>query len=292
MQPYDQFHSISEKKFLGVTIPARTDATGSTTADVKLALDTLFNHPNVGPFFGKQLIQRLVTSNPSPAYVARVATAFNNNGAGVRGDMKAVIRAVLLDPEARDNNTSPAAGKLREPVVRFVQWMRAFNAKSTDGRFLLGDTADPATQLAHSPMRSPSVFNFYRPGYIPPNSKVGNAGLVAPEMQITNETSVAGYLNYMRAVVQQGAGMTANGSRDILPNYSAELALADNPQALVDRLNILLAGGKLSATSIATIRDAVASISLSGANPDSAKGNRVFTAIYLTMAAPEYILQN
>jgi uncharacterized protein (DUF1800 family) len=290
MQAYDKFHSISEKKFLGVTIPGTTNATGTTNADLRVALDRLFNHPNVGPFIGKQLIQRMVTANPSPAYVSRVATAFNNNGAGVRGDMKAVIRAVLLDPEARNaSSTSTTDGKLREPVVRFVQWMRAFSAKSTDGRFLLGSVSDPAQQLAHTPMYSPSVFNFYRPGFTPPNSRVGGANLVSPEAQITNETSVAGYLNYMRTVVQQGAGTTTNGARDIQPNYTAEVELAADPTALVDRVNLLLAGGRLSATSKATIVEAVTSIAPTS---DANRRNRVYTAIYLTMAAPDYILQN
>jgi Protein of unknown function (DUF1800)/FG-GAP-like repeat len=147
MQAYNQFHAPEEKRFLTAVIPQR--ATPDTNADIRIALDTLFNHPNVGPFFGKQMIQRLVKSNPSPAYVSRVAAAFANNGSGVRGDMKAVIRAVLLDPEAR----SPVArtytsGKLREPVVRFVQWMRAFNASSQDGQFLLGTLSDPATPFS------------------------------------------------------------------------------------------------------------------------------------------------
>jgi uncharacterized protein (DUF1800 family) len=290
MQAYDQFHSLSEKKFLGVTIPATTNQAGTTNADLKTALDRLFNHPNVGPFIGKQLIQRMVSANPSPGYVSRVASAFNNNGAGVRGDMKAVIRAILLDPEARNaSNISTSDGKLREPVVRLVQWMRAFSVKSTDGRFLLGSLSDPAQQLGQSPMYSPSVFNFYRPGFSPPNSKVGNANLVSPEAQITNETSVAGYLNFMRTAIQQGLGTSTNGVRDIQPNYSAELQLVNDPVALVDRMNVLLAGGKLSSATKTIIVDAVASI-----NPtsDAARLNRIYTTIYLTMAAPEYILQN
>jgi uncharacterized protein (DUF1800 family) len=290
MQAYDKFHSLSEKKFLGVTIPAAANAAGTTNADLKIALDRLFNHPNVGPFIGKQLIQRMVSANPSLAYVARVAGAFNNNGAGVRGDMKAVIRAILLDPEARNaNSSSTTDGKLREPVVRMVQWMRAFSVKSNDGRFLLGSVSDPAQQLAQTPMYSPSVFNFYRPGFSPPNSKVGSANLVSPEAQIINETSVAGYLNYMRAAIQQGLGTTINGARDIQPNYAAELQLVNDPVALVDRMNVLLAGGRLSSATKNIIVDAIASINPS---TDAAKLNRVYTAIYLTMAAPEYILQN
>jgi uncharacterized protein (DUF1800 family) len=293
MQAYNQFHSTSQKSFLGVTIPAQTPNQGQTNADVKIALDTLFNHPNVGPFISAQLIQRLVSSNPSTDYIARVATVFNNNGAGVRGDMKAVIRAILMDPEARDpGQTTIETGKLREPVVRLVNWMRAFNARSTDGRYLLGSTSDPSTQLAQSPMSSPSVFNFYRPGYVPPNTLVGAEGLVAPEFQITTETSVAGYLNFMRGVVQLGVGGTVNNARDIQPNYSAEIALAHDPDALIDRINLLLTTSPLSQASRLKVRNAVASVPIGTTNPDNDRRNRVYLAIYLLMASPEYILQN
>ena len=289
MQAYDQYHSTSQKQFLGVTIPAQTLAT--TNNDVRIALDTLFNHPNVGPFFGKQLIQRLVSSNPSPAYVSRVAAAFNNNGQGVRGDMKAVIRAVLFDQEAR----APAAGsngKLREPAVRFVQWMRSFNAASRDGRFLLGTTTDPATQLGQTPMYSPSVFNFFRPGYIPPNSRVGTGGLVAPEAQIINETSIPGYLNYMRGVITSGIGTSTNNIRDIQADYNAELSLAGNADALVDRVSLLLTAGKLSASTRANVLAAVSSVSVGTTTAATDQRNRVNLAIYLIMASPEYIFQN
>jgi uncharacterized protein (DUF1800 family) len=291
MQAYDKFHSTSEKKFLGKTIPASTVA--NTNADVKFALDTLFNHPNVGPFVGEQLIQRLVTSNPTGGYVARVTAAFNDNGTGIRGDMKAVIRAILLDPEARDlSQTSDETGKLREPAVRFINWMRSFNARSRDGQFLMGATNDPSSQLAQSPMFAPSVFNFYRPGYIPTNSNIGNAGLVSPEMQITNETTVAGYLNYMRNVIPSGVGVSVGGIRDVQPNYAAELLLAANPDQLIDRVSLLLTAGKLTDLTRTRIRSAVASINIGTTNPDADRRNRVNMAIYLVMASPEYILQN
>ncbi|MBL8522216.1 MAG: DUF1800 domain-containing protein [Betaproteobacteria bacterium] len=292
MQAYNQYHSVSQKQFLGVTIPATTTAAADTNGDIRIALDTLFNHPNVGPFFSKQLIQRLVSSNPSPQYVTRVATVFNNNGSGVRGDMKAVIKAILLDPEARTTLIANSTqGKLREPVVRFVHWMRSFNAKSTDGRFLLGTVSDPATQLAQTPMYSPSVFNFFRPGYTPPNSRVGSLGLVAPEAQITHETSVAGYLNYMRTALTNGVGSRNNNVLDIQPDYTAELALAATPDQLVDRVNLLLTGGNLSANTVTMIRNAVASVNIGTNNPDADRRNRVSLAIYLTMASPEYIFQ-
>ncbi|MBE0546501.1 MAG: DUF1800 domain-containing protein, partial [Rubrivivax sp.] len=191
-------HSTLESRFLGTTIAAGTDG---TTA-LRMALDTLAYHPNVGPFIGRQLIQRLVTSNPGPAYVARVSAAFADNGAGVRGDLQAVLRAVLLDEAARSDTglADPQFGKLREPMLRLVQWARAFKASSSSGAWNVGNTVDPGTRLGQSPQRSASVFNFFRPGYVPPNTAIATAALVAPEFQITNESSVAGYLNYMRTV--------------------------------------------------------------------------------------------
>lgn len=291
MQAYNQYHSISQKQFLGVTIAA--SGTADTNGDVRIALDRLFNHSNVGPFIGKQLIQHLVSSNPSPAYVSRVAAVFNNNGSGVRGDMKAVIRAILLDPEARATPVSTSAnGKVREPIVRLVQWMRAFNARSAAGPFLNGTTSDPATQLGQSPMYSPSVFNFFRPGYVPPNSRVGGAGLIAPEMQITNETSIAGYLNFMRGVVNAGLGTRTGGVNDIQADYTAELGLSVNPDMLVDRVNLLLTGGNLSSGTRALIVNAVASVNIGTSNPNADMRNRVNLAIFLTMATPEYLFQN
>ncbi|MBL8519579.1 MAG: DUF1800 domain-containing protein [Betaproteobacteria bacterium] len=286
MNAYNQYHSTAQKQFLGVTLPATTVATVNTNNEVRTALDRLFNHANAAPFFSKQLIQKLVTANPTPAYVGRVSAVFANNGSGVRGDMKAVIKAVLTDPEALQvRGGFDQFGKLREPVVRFVQWMRAFNARSADGKFLLGTTLDTSTQLAQSPMYSPSVFNFFRPGYIPGNSRVGALGLVNPEAQITNETTVAGYLNFMRGAIGNGVGTASGGVRDIQPDYSAEQALASNPDALVDRVVTLL-NGTISDTTRTRIRDAVASVAATDTR------NRVNMAVFLVMASPEYIFQN
>ena len=246
MQDYNQFatntnfHSISAKNFLGVTIPAQTLTTADTKGDLKIALDTLFNHPNVGPFIGKQLIQRMVTSNPSPQYVARVATVFNDNGAGKRGDMKAVWKAILLDTEARTASTAASAGKVREPVVRLANFMRAFNATSKSARFMgIGNTDDPTSRLNQTVMFAPTVFNFYRPGYVPSSKPIADAGLVAPEFQIVHDVSVAGYMNYMRSLV------TIDTNRDIQQDYTAEIALADNPADLVERMNLLLFTGTM-----------------------------------------------
>ena len=292
MQSYPKFHSTSEKRFLGTVIGAQASA--NPEASLQVALDRLFNHPNVGPFIGKQLIQRLVSSNPSPAYVARVTAAFNDDGKGIRGNMQAVIRTIYLDPEARDMSklADPKAGKLREPILRMANWMRAANVSSTSGRFLIGGTDDPGNSLGQTPMRSPSVFNFYRPGYAPPNTSIGSAGLVAPELQITHETSVAGYLNTMRSAVQSGFG--SNSPRDVQPNYAELLALANTPDALVEQVNLLLTYGQMSAALKVQIRDAVTSVTIptnSTTNADAARRNRVMLALFLTLAAPEYLNQ-
>jgi uncharacterized protein (DUF1800 family) len=277
-------HETAAVTFLGKTIAANTSAAEA----LKQALDTIFNHPNVGPFFCKQLIQRLVTSNPSRAYVTRVVGVFNNNGNGVRGDLKAVFKAVLLDAEARDDSklTQPTWGKQREPIVRFVQWARTFNVTSATDSWTIGDLSDVATRLGQSPLRSGSVFNFFRPGYVPPNTALATQGLVAPEFQLTNESTVAGYLNFMLGCVRGGLNSSNGGLT--APAYIAEVALASNPAALVNRLNLLLCAGQLSATSQAAITTAINSISATSATGPI---TRVQAAILLTMACPEYLVQ-
>jgi len=295
MQAYPQYHSISEKRFLGTVIPA-----GSTNADADLAvaLDRLAAHPNVGPFLGKQLIQRLVTSNPSPAYVSRVTAAFDAGrytsgtwtiGTGVRGDLKATIAAVLLDREARSTPslTNPNVGRVREPVLRLANWMRAFRVTSATGTFLLGTTDDPANSLGQSPLRAPSVFNYYRPGYVPPNTGIAAAGLVAPEMQIINETSVIGYSNYLRNAVQNGIGT----NRDIQPNYDTEMSLAHRPDQLVAHLDTLLTFGTMSSATKTLIRDAVATITLPSTNQTTARRNRAMLAVLCVLSSPDYLVQ-
>ena len=306
MSFYPSFHSISAKSFLGTTIPAV--AVPDVAGDLKIALDTIFNHPNVGPFIATRLIQQLVTSNPSPAYVGRVAAAFNNNGSGVRGDLGATVRAVLLDTEARDPAALSSAtfGKLREPVVRLANWMRAFGATSqsqadpTQGGagFLMINLDDPGTRLGQTPMRAPTVFNFWAPGYVPPETQIAAHGLVAPEFQIVDEVQVAGYINFMQGVIARGVGSTPpNGTTpDIQPAYTQETALAPTADQLVARMNNLLMYGQMSSALRQTITSAVSSVAIpSGtatqAQIDAAIANRVHLAVLLTMASPEYLLQ-
>ncbi|MEY2926953.1 MAG: hypothetical protein RL367_1430 [Pseudomonadota bacterium] len=270
-------HETGVKTFLGTTIPAGTDGVASR----KLALDTIFAHANVAPFVSKQLIQHLVTSNPSPAYIGRVAAVFANNGNGVRGDIKAVIRAILTDSEARSaaNLTSTTFGKLREPVVRLTQWARAFGVTSPTNLWPFGNTSSTATRLGESPGHSPSVFNFFRPGYTP-GGPITAAGLVAPEFQITNEPSVIAYINYMQTLIVGGAG-------EAKADYTAVLALVADSQALLAELNLVLAAGQISAATIASMKtalDTIATTTTAGQN------NRLYAAIVLVMAAPEYLV--
>lgn len=302
MQGYPQYHSTEEKTFLGVTIAAQTRA--DPDASLKTALDTLTAHANVGPFIGRQLIQRLVTSNPSPQYVTAISAVFNNNGSGVRGDLKAVVKAVLMHPEAR--TVSATSGKLREPVLRLSAFLRAFPFSSDTGYYRVGNTDNVGTQLGQTPMRSPSVFNFFRPGYVPPGTEAARANLEAPEMQLAQETTAAGYVNFMRDNVSNGVGST-NGTvngvvlnrRDLRPDFSAELALADKSAELADRMSTKLMYGTMPAALKTEIQGAVDSITIpvlntAGTNQaqiDSAKRNRVNAAIFLTLVSPEYQVQ-
>lgn len=292
-------HSTLGSTFLGTSVPANTPA----PAALQIALDALFNHANVGPFIGKQLIQRLVTSNPSPAYVARVTAAFNNNGAGVRGDMRTVIRAILLDDEARAPTglTTAGFGKLREPMLRLVQWGRTFGVESAQGSWKIGDLSDPGSRLGQSPLRSPSVFNFFRPGYVPPSTALAAGGAVAPEFQLVNESSVGGYLNYMQGVIRNGLyvnapeqpnnGSTSNNGFDIKASYATELTLVADADALVERINLLLCAGQLSSATTQLISNALKATPVTAASTDNAKLDRIAAGVFLVMASAEYLVQ-
>jgi uncharacterized protein (DUF1800 family) len=301
MVGYPQFHSTEAKSFLGVTIPVQ--ATANPTASLKTALDTLAAHPNVGPFIGRQLIQRLVTSNPSPGYVRDVAAVFDNNGAGTRGDLKAVLRAILSHPEARVRSAS--AGKVREPVLRLAAFLRAYPHVSASGGYKVGNTDSAATALGQTPLRAPSVFNFYRPGYVVPGGQAAAAGLVTPDMQVVNETSVAGWVNYMRDNLGNGVGQRpaaiagVTQPRDLQRNWAPEMALAAQPADLVASVVDKLAYGLTSATTRSDMATAVGKIVIpvlnaGGTNQaaiDTAKRNRVWSAILLTLASPDFLAQ-
>ena len=283
------------KQFLGVTVSAGQSGPQALT----IALDTIFNHANVGPYIARRLIQQLVTSNPSPAYVARVARAFANNGSGIRGDIKAVVRAIVLDAEARPALSGSAAlthGKLREPVLRLVHWARLFRVRSTDDRWQVQNLA-PSTALAQSPLRAPSVFNFFRPGYVPPHTLLAQAGLVAPEFQITDDTSVIGYANFMQRVI-------GFGDRNVEPDYATDgwLDRAADPADLVAWLNVGLTGGCLLPETAAQIVEAITTMNQLSVNAypiDTPQGPRwsngrlarVVTATFLILCSPDFLVQ-
>jgi uncharacterized protein (DUF1800 family) len=305
MKMWDAEHDLGPKKLLGgLALPARTASPGNTglagMADVEAAVSNLFAHPNVGPFVGRQLIQRLVTSNPSTNYVRRVAAAFADNGAGVRGDMKAVVKAILLDPEARDPSmlAQPTWGKLREPLLRVVNYARAFNASSPSGYYPLS-----LFTLDHGqdPMDAPSVFNFFLPGYSPPGP-ITRLGLVAPEFQLLNASSAITGPNYFwnSIVGDLHRYGTANPDYAVRLNLAPELAMivpagqiaqdvpagpAADPDPLLRRLDLALTGGTLSPRQLQIIREAMLRV-----GPPSWQWHRerLRLAIYLIVTSAEF----
>lgn len=230
-----RFHETGAKRFLGVTIPA--SETRTLDESLAIALDTLADHPNVGPFICRQLIQRLVTSNPSPAYVGRVASVFDDDGDGTRGNLGAVVRAILTDDEAWPADPPGSFGKLREPVLRFTVATRALGVSTTHLPWIFRDLGDAATELGQQPFNASSVFNFYRPGYIPPQSALGDAGLASPEMQIANETSAIACVNFIASVLRRPP--TRVYERDTPSEYRAEVTFdVDDLVALIDSKSI------------------------------------------------------
>jgi len=312
MQTFEESHSSKEKTFLNLTIPQDTPAQSSITQ----ALDHIFAHPNVAPFVATHLIQRLVMSNPSPEYVARVANAFNQGeftlpdgtkvGQSRRGDLGATLAAVLFDTQGR---TLPdtTGGKVREPILRFSHWARAFNIESVTPRFqeLLWDTKGSST-LSQHPYRASSVFNFFRPGYIAPGTLSAKQGLKAPELQIVNASSIAGYTNFMtyfifnesqtvdneRAQVfldETGVTLDANTAAvSFISQYNKELELVNDHDALLDHLDLLLTYGTLSQPTRDYIKETLAQL------PQELKQNALYQvqlAVLLVMTSPDYLIQ-
>jgi hypothetical protein len=213
--------------------------------------------------------------------VARIAAVFDDDGTGTRGNLKAVVRALLLDDEARQPADPSTFGKVREPILRFTGWARAFSVASPSGLWAVGDTSDAAKGLGQSPLRSPSVFNFFRPGYVPPNTALDEQALEAPELQIANESSVVGCVNWLQRAV---AGSIA----DLTPDYGALLPIADDAGALLAELNLVLAADQLGAATVAKLAAAVGTMP---SGNDTARRARINAALVLVLAAPEYIVQ-
>lgn len=287
---YPAFHDNTEKVMMdGVVIPANQGG----AKDLKDALDALFNHPNTGPFIARQLIQRLVTSNPSPRYVYRVAQVFANNGLGGRGDLGAVAQAILNDYEARSPAVAAGAsfGKLREPLLRATALLRVFNGGANNGRFafFVGQTNE--SQLGQTALHAPTVFNFFEPDYVLPGA-LTSAGLVAPEYQILTDTTAIAQPNQLWSWIyanrSQGATLNPGDGTIGFVFESNFLALARTPAALVDYTNLMLAGGGLPKTVTDRI---VAGIAAMPNNTAATDLERVRSAIYLTVSVPQGAIQ-
>lgn len=307
MAIWESHHAPGPKRLID---GSTTDA--GTAGDIDAALDALVAHPNTGPFVGRFLIRRLVTSNPSPAYVRRVARVFADNGQGIRGDLGAVVRAILLDPEARGTPLpSTSGGKLREPAMRYVHLLRAFDARTPSGLFLvlgsrLQDKDDvpemvEAAQLGQHPLSAPSVFNFYRDDHQP--ATLRGTSLVSPESQIIHATSVSAWNSLLRQVLLDGH-LTESHLLDRLAEEAARFdpapyraAFGDlaryvgwsaTPAQLVAELDLLLAAGALSDATCKDLVDVLADPRAASLGAEQ----RVRFAIYLVMLAPEYLHRN
>jgi len=288
-----------EKTFLGKTIPAGT--TGDASIDE--AIDHIFDHPNVAPFISRQLIQRFTASHPAPAYVERVANAFETGsfrsvdnvsyGAGERGDLKATLAAILLDEQFYDDIQPTAEeGKVREPVLRFIHWARAFDVGNVmaenEWRLLYG--AGKNTQLGQQPFSSPSVFNFYRPGFIAPGTATGDANLNAPEFQTVNEGAVIGFDNFMLDFVYNTTPRVSDEIDSFVPDYSDEVALVEDPGALADHLNELLLSGRMSPQTKERMITVLNEIPIREDNIDEDKVTRAAVAVYMAVTSPAFAL--
>ncbi|MBA4137909.1 MAG: DUF1800 domain-containing protein [Opitutus sp.] len=254
--------------------------------DVSDALDNLIEHPSTAPFISRQLIQRLVTSNPSDGYVGRVAAVFVNNGAGVRGDLLAVVKAILLDHEARNTAllTDPQHGKLREPFLRVTHVLRAFkfvNSSANPIPYDLGGFTE--NTMGQFPLGSPSVFNFYSPDYEPPGP-ISDAALVGPEFQILNAVFAITLPNTFNTLISG-----ANGTGSFRLNLAEQETFASNTGALLDNLNLLLTHGTMSPESRAAILRAVDGITAAMVPGTSTLNQqRARLALQLTLLSPDY----
>lgn len=304
LKMFEHKHSAEAKQIFGTYIPPNTPGDES----ISMALDALFEHPNVAPFISRQLIQRFVTSDPDPAYVERVARTFEKGtytlpdgtvvGTTGRGDMKAVIAAILMDEEARSDaaRQDPTFGKIREPVLRFTHWARAFGASQLSpwDSWMLFNTGRTEA-LSQGPYKSQSVFNYYRPGYVAPGTATGSADMTVPELQITNASTVVGYTNFMTYFVYRRAldrGEEGPAS-SFIANYDEAFALADRPAELVEYLDDVLTYGELSDALEARIVEAITPLSIED-DPNTARDGpivRVATAILLIMTSPDYVVQ-
>ncbi|WP_084080881.1 DUF1800 domain-containing protein [Edaphobacter aggregans] len=281
MQPIEVSHDMSPKSLLsGTTLPAGQTA----NQDLDGVVDSLFNHPNVGPFFCRQLIQHLVTGNPSAAYVGRVASVFANNGSGVRGDMKAVVSAIFTDPEARAADTNPAAdgGHLREPILYFAGILRALEFTNVDPQGRYDAASSYTSPLGQVPYAAPSVFNFFPPSYVIPNTTIN-----APEFAQENTAAVTLRLNLADSIVRNhltSFSIDMSQSSSLGKIASATGDAATDSANLVEALNLLFMHDQMPSTMQSTIADHVAQT--------ADIGQRVRIATWLVISSSFYKIEH
>ena len=297
MESFASFHEEAPKSFLGATI----DVGGDAVVSVDAALDHLLAHPNLAPFVSKQLIQHLVTSNPSPAYVARVGAAFEAGafeadgvrfGEGRRGDMAATVAAILMDPEARGAPSSAAHGRVRDPVLRFAHLARAFRDAEGAGR-RGAPTETGALRYAHeqhvlgqAPLAPPSVFGWYRPGYVSPGGWAAEAGATAPEMQLATGSTMAGYVDWMARTIRSDVWGTEFFDLDL----TALDALAEDPAGLVAEIDARLTAGAMQETTKSRIEEALALVTVDDRDTAKDREHRVRLALLMAVTSPEYVV--
>ena len=304
MEPYREngdaiFHDFSAKAIIGHTGEGSTTmvpAGLSPEADLALALDILFNHPNVGPFISKQLIQKMVTSNPSQGYVGRITAVFNDNGNGVRGDLSAVVRAILLDVEARDILVSEDSdyGQLREPLLRLTHLWRALDAE-----FDVGGTADNfiflGSLLGQSPYQAPSVFNFFRPDYR--SNFIEPEAIVGPAFQINTESNLVRYQNLLAGLVLDGfsGGTQLSFFHVIMDGERIRNWLLQSHQTLIDNVDVLFFSGQMSVELDTTLNNLLSDLATDFGAPDQlsqeALTTRAALLIYVALSSAEYLIQ-
>lgn len=319
--PYPIYHSQLSKTVIGAIIPAYTGPAPTTSAglaalgayqtqSLTTALNVISAQPNVAPFIGRRLIQRFVTSNPSAAYVGRVAAAFTGDPSkpDTYGNLLTTLTAVLTDPEAQSVAVASGNtfGKLREPVVRMTHWLRACEATSKptttapSGNFTQFTDFISADELDQAPLEALSVFNFWTPDYIPPGTNIAKAGLVAPEFQAVDVLTVASYANLMISVVQNmgwpGGDVTVTYAKEIAALAPPGTSSADNNQALIDRINFLFFGGSMSTVLSARLMRVLASTVATVKAPTPAQESavqfdKVKNAFIIALTSPEYIVQ-
>ncbi len=280
MVMHPAYHDFGSKTLLGgFVIPARDENRENGLRDIRDAVDSLFRHPNAAPFVSKKLIQFLVTANPSPGYVGRVSAVFENDGSGARGNLGAVVKAILLDREAREFPMDPAFGKTREPAIRTMHLGRLMKLTEAHAEFVWWNPE--STYYAYSfqePLLSPSVFNFFTPEYQAPG-EIRNAGLVSPGFQIVDSYSAISFPNLLWDYLNEG--FRSGWQIRFDPAHDDLLAIAGDDVTLIDRVNLLLCAGNMSARTRTAILDAFA------AEPDLTDKDKVVVALWTTINSPE-----